>query len=126
MINMTARLLFAGITAALAATTATIALTPSPAAHDMTQTQTLGQGSSQYPSGLPPYWHRDPPNWCTEDMPCWIGSKADGRSDAASYVDWQQVVRGYYDCLRPPVKSKYWISTCVRLWSPNTPQPPTD
>lgn len=27
-----------------------------------------------------PYYRQDPPTWCQEDMPCWIGSSADGRS----------------------------------------------
>lgn len=30
-------------------------------------------------SGILPYYRQDPPSWCAEDMPCWIGSAADGR-----------------------------------------------
>lgn len=86
------------------------------AATAATQPPPYGNGSTTYPSGLPPYWHKTPPSWCTEDEPCWIGSTADGRSDAASYVAWQQVVRGTYDCLR--VATPYYIPTCIKLWAP--------
>lgn len=27
-----------------------------------------------------PYYGKVPPAWCAEDLPCWIGSKADGRT----------------------------------------------
>jgi hypothetical protein len=29
-----------------------------------------------------PYYRVDPPRWCAEDLVCWIGSTADGRSPA--------------------------------------------
>lgn len=29
-----------------------------------------------------PYYRQPAPEWCAEDMACWIGSDADGRSDA--------------------------------------------
>ena len=28
-----------------------------------------------------PFFREEPPSWCAEDMACWIGSAADGRSD---------------------------------------------
>jgi len=31
---------------------------------------------------LLPYYNEEAPAWCLEDMACWIGSKADGRTDA--------------------------------------------
>lgn len=91
------------VAAALAGGGATVAAATGP----------TGNGSTAYPSGLPPYWHRVAPTWCLEDMPCWIGSVADGRSDSASYVDWQRLVKGSYGC---EVKRSWgYVATCVEL-----------
>jgi hypothetical protein len=41
----------------------------------------------------PPFWGVDPASWCAEDMLCWIGSGADGRSDKAALRDWAHHMR---------------------------------
>jgi hypothetical protein len=34
-----------------------------------------------------PYYGKDAPSWCEEDMMCWTGSNSDGRSDDELYKD---------------------------------------
>lgn len=79
-------------------------------------TQMVGNGSPSFPSGLPPYWNKQAPSWCLEDMPCWIGSQSDGRTDSQSYVAWQQVVRGSYGCWVQTTTRE--VATCVDLYWP--------
>lgn len=59
------------------------------------------------PQHLPPYWHSEAPTWCQEDMPCWIGSNDDSRTDRASMADWIYQLRHAHNYERPVPR---WLS----------------
>lgn len=69
-----ASLMGAGVTAAAAAVTIVSAANAS-------EPKPVAQPASTVLAQVLPFYGKDAPDWCLEDMACWIGSNADGRTD---------------------------------------------
>lgn len=49
--------------------------------HDWTLSDLSDEDTSFFLASVLPYYRVNPPTWCAEDNPCWIGTNADGRTD---------------------------------------------
>lgn len=88
------------LAAALAAMLATLAVAgtiTAGSAADATPRHVTTTWWEPAPSNPPPFWHRAVPNWCQEDMPCWIGSIEDGRGRRAAMHAWRYELRHMHD-----------------------------